>query len=284
MKELRQWRFALDQGEWGEKNGWYRADYPHEPWLPVEAYTCWEYYDPSMEDYRGCGWFWTEVRAEDPSRRQALVFDGIGGKARVYVNGTYVGGTDCRYLPFRVELGQAARENGTLSIAVRVDNRFEGRDHLPGADRVEWALYGGLTHHVYLEEEEPIRIAELELTAGADGRIRWQLVVENVQERTFRGTLRLEVEGLPSCSLEEPVECPGGATVSLERETIAEKPELWSPGHPCLYLAAAVLTEEDGRELSRIEKKTGFRTIEVRGTETAPGQGTDTMGPAPQKQ
>ena len=57
MQELRQWKFALDQGERGEGNGWYRREYSHEAWFPVEDYSCWENYDLSMGDYRGCGWF-----------------------------------------------------------------------------------------------------------------------------------------------------------------------------------------------------------------------------------
>ena len=267
MQELRDWKFALDQGERGEGNGWYRADYPHEAWLPVEAYSCWENYDPSMADYRGCGWFWTEVPVGDPSRRLALVFDRIGGRAKVFVNGKMVGGTECRYLPFRIELGRAAEETGRLSIAVLVDNRFRGVYHLPGANKVEWMLYGGLTHHVYLEEEDPVRIAKMQLTAGADGRIRWQVLVENADTRPFHGHIRLEVADLPECVLEEEVVCGGASSLCLERETTAKTPQLWSPEAPNLYTAAAVLIDEKGREYARQECRTGFRTVEVRGAE-----------------
>ncbi len=266
MQEIREWSFAIDQGEKGVQNGWYRPDHPHENWMKTEAYRCWETFDESMADYEGCGWFYTVVYRDDSAKtRPALYFDGIGGCAEVYVNGEKAGGTDNRYLPFRVDMSGFGRGDGAYHIAVYVDNRFRGPEHLPGGPKVEWQLYGGLTHRVYLAEEEPVRIAGMTLSAAADGLVRWEIEIRNDSDAAFCGKIGLRVEGLPECALEEEISCEAGTGRWLSLETRADAPLLWSPEHPNLYRAEVSLSDGTGSVLMTKERTTGFRTIGTEG-------------------
>ena len=144
--ELKTWKFTLDQTIYGEKAGWHKAEFDDSRWIEVESYTSWETYEHAMRDYEGNGWFRTRFSwKQEGTDRCILHFDGVGGVASVFVNGIFVGGTEDRYVPFDVDATAAVMDGENL-VAVRVDNRFRGPQHLPGCTTVEWVLYGGLTH------------------------------------------------------------------------------------------------------------------------------------------
>ena len=72
-----------------------------------------------------------------------LEFEGVGGRAWVWVNGEPAGYNGIRYLPF-VNISKYLNENCENTIVVKVDNRFQGDERLTGGKRIEWVLYGGL--------------------------------------------------------------------------------------------------------------------------------------------
>ena len=157
--ELINWKFTLDQTEYGLKAGWEKPGYDDSRWSDAQSYTCWENREDAMRDYEGHGWFraWVEVHT-GKDIRNVLKFDGMGGASRIFVNGQEAGGNEDRYLPFQVDITEFVTEGKNL-LAILVDNSFQGPEYLPGGQRVEWVLYGGLTHHVYLEEQPAAHIA-----------------------------------------------------------------------------------------------------------------------------
>lgn len=261
--ELRQWQFTLDQTKQGERFGFANADYDHSRWMTVEAYRSWETYDASLFDYEGAGWYYTTVPTPENGKRFVLHFDGVGGSARVFVNGKEVGGTYNRYLPFDVDATDAVTAGEEAAVAVLVDNAWQGMEHLTGGKTIEWVLYGGLTHHIYAEERENIRISRICIRAGCDGAIRAEIYTENKSDAAFAGQIALE---LPGETLTAQVSCEAGKTAVAVFETVSADIRPWSPEEPTLYTCKATLSAGE-TVLHTATERYGYRTIEVKGTE-----------------
>lgn len=263
--ELKHWKFMLDQSQCGLGCGWALPKYDDSCWTDVESYTCWETYDRALADYEGCGWFrtWVDIAKED-TKRYVLKFDGVGGMAQVYINGHLVHTNENRYLPFAVD-ATADLKNGKNLIAVLVDNSWQMTEHLPGGKRIEWVLYGGLTHHIYLEEQPNLHIAHVRCDAKADGQVKVIATIENrnrVIVPTVNGKVTVSVAG---CTDEQPLELASGQNTKLEFCLQAENVKTWSPDAPNLYDLTVQLVSED-TVCDTQTHRVGFRTVEVQGT------------------
>lgn len=268
--QLEQWKFTLDQTQYGLTAGWANPGYDDSSWATVQTCTAWETYEYALQDYEGHGWFRTRYPGNRrPGRRHILHFAGVGGAAQVYVNGRYVGATQSRYLPFELDITLFLREQGNNVIAVLVDNRYQGPEHLPGARTTEWVLYGGLTHRVWVEEKSAVFISDLRLDAEADGSFRAVVSCENRDVNTallgFEGELTLSVEGLQTLSFRQELSLGYKEKVQITFSGKGENVSLWSPDSPSLYRVKATLTGPD--VYYEWNDRTGFRTIEVRGTD-----------------
>lgn len=268
--ELQNWKFTLDQTQYGLSAGWATENYDDSNWAQVQTCTAWETYEYALQDYEGHGWFRTRYSGNNVrGYRHILHFEGVGGCAQVYVNGRYVGGTNNRYLPFDVDITTSLKEHGDSVIAVLVDNRFQGLEHLPGGRTTEWVLYGGLTHRVWVEEKAGTYISNLRLDADADGSFRAVVTCENKNVNTVRygfdGELTLEVEGLPELSFRQNVSIAYKESSTITFEGKAENFKTWSCEDPNLYNVKVTLA--GGKYYYEKNDRTGFRTIEVRGTD-----------------
>lgn len=268
--ELQNWKFTLDQTQYGLSAGWATADYDDSCWGQVQTCTAWETYEYAMQDFEGHGWFRTRYSGNKKDGiRHILHFEGVGGTAQVYVNGRFVGGTDNRYLPFDIDITLSLKEHGDSVIAVLVDNRYRGPEHLPGAKTTEWVLYGGLTHRVWVEEKSAVFVSHMRLDAEADGSFRAVVSCENkdvlTMQHGFDGELTLEVEGLPDLSFSQNVTVGFKETVAVTFEGKAENVKTWSCDSPNLYNVKVTLTGAN-HYYEKLDR-TGFRTIEVRGTD-----------------
>ncbi len=261
--ELKNWKFTLDQTLYGEGAGWAGSDYDDSCWSDVESYTCWETYESALEDYEASGWFRTRYVPQKKDSRQILRFNGVGGVAKVFINGNYVGGTENRYLPFTIDITDYVNWESENVIAVLVDNSFRGPEHLPGGPIVEWVLYGGLTHRVWVEERPQLMLEHVYAAASADGSLKTTVKVKNYREKAVAGTLEIAVAGL-SCGAAREVTVGAGETAEFVFETADPSARLWSPEDPNLYDFSATLTA-DG-ETDTYTCRIGFRTFTIEGT------------------
>lgn len=268
-KELSDWKFALDQNESGESFGWTARTFDDSGWKDVKNYTSWETYEDAMADYEGVAWFRTTFRVMDKCpqpRKFVLHFEGIGGTAEVYFNGRFMGSNENRYLPFDIDITRPIISYGDNVVAVRVDNSNRGRKHLTGADRVEWVLYGGLTHKIYLEEQPSYCIKNVRIDARADGTADVTLKIINRIESDYHGYAGFYIQELPQCKAEREIDCTGEKSITVKFHTKAEDVKLWSPETPNLYHLVAYMKDDDGDLRHQITERFGFRTICVEGT------------------
>ena len=261
--ELKNWKFTMDQTLYGEGAGWAAPDYDDRCRSDVESYTCWETYEYALNDYEASGWFRTRYTPREQGKRQILRFNGVGGVAKVFVNGNYAGGTGNRYLPFTIDITDYVNYGAENVIAVLVDKSFRGPEHLPGGPIVEWVLYGGLTHRVWVEERPCLMLEQVYAAAAADGSLKTTVKVKNYKDTEVTGMLEIGVSGL-DCGTACEVTVAAGECAEFVFETADASAKLWSPEEPNLYNFRAVLSA-DGDE-DEYTCRIGFRTLKVEGT------------------
>jgi beta-galactosidase len=125
---------------------------------------------------------------------------------------------------------------------------------------------GGIDRSVRVYALPKTHIREMHIDAGLDGKFRDGVL--KLRARVDGGdgqTLRLRISGTDGKAVEHSV--PGAAV----RDGVAEitsrvpSPLKWSAEKPNLYTLAIELLQ-GGRALERIERKIGFRKIEVKGS------------------
>ena len=84
------WKFALDRGDVGQKESWFRPGFDDRAWKPIQIGRTWE---SQGYEYDGFAWYRVEflVRKEWLKPRLAVHFGAVDGEAWVYWNGTLLG-------------------------------------------------------------------------------------------------------------------------------------------------------------------------------------------------
>jgi beta-galactosidase/beta-glucuronidase len=263
---LTEWQFQLDVNDLGESRGWYLPEYDRSQWMEVNVPGPWDFYEHSLRHYEGVGWYSAKIRVcNNTNTRHLLEFEGIGGRAWVWVNGEPAGYNGIRYLPFIVNISKYLNGNGENTIVVKVDNRFQGDEHLTGGKRIEWVLYGGLTHNVNLVEVPACRIEHVETKADASGKVYATITVYNESGHEFIGKINLTLDTAPKCEGQSEVRCAAGERIKISLNLKAQFFNLWSLDNPVLYKVTAILLT-DNAQIHKTVVRVGFRTIKCVGT------------------
>ena len=261
--ELPLWKFAIDKYDIGEEMGFHSEECDDGGFSEVPAGKAWDQYETALHHCETVGWYRVRVDVKkNPETRHYLDFDGVGGIFAVYVNGVKAAEELQRYLPATVDIEEFLREGENL-IAVKVDNRNRKSRHLTGGVIVEWVLYGGLIHKVYLTEKPVRRISHIFVNAKHTGDAAVEAEIRNDGGTELNGALRVEFAGETA---EKTVRCGAGESVKVKFDVKAKDITPWSPETPALYELKARLFDEEGAEIYTAEERTGFRTIECRGT------------------
>lgn len=142
--ELADWRLKLDPENQGEALKWSVVGHD-ETWKPVKTGTDWG-------DYKGVGWYDTEVPAAKSQGLYRLRFAGVGGTVTVYADGKVVGehrGGGSFTVPFSSE-----RLEGNILLVLKIKSE-EGPGGLlkgvsievPASPTGRKLLWAGLAHH-----------------------------------------------------------------------------------------------------------------------------------------
>ena len=262
------WRIRFDPDDVGGAQGWGAGSNTADT-HPIAVPGSWneQLAEAGFMDYQGAAWLQTDVFVPPffDGRRIRLRFDSADFAARVFVDGEFAGESGPAFLPFEIDSYRLVAGR-TVRIVARVDNRLtldgptpgvgmdqylaEGRlrDEYRPAVRFDFFPYGGLNR--------PVR-----LTATPIGGI------EAVHLRASSlGVLTARVEGPPGGRVRLSVgdadtEGPAGAEISLRVPDVRP----WSPADPALYDVIVERLDALGAVADRVELRTGFRDVEVRG-------------------
>src|SRR3954447_13612657 len=180
---------------------------------------------------------WYRTSFEVPTRgAYALDFESVNHRARVWVDGRYVGGHTGEFEPF--ELAFHLHRAGRHTLVVRTDYRDPLEQGRQGFHRT-WFNYGGINREVTLRPlyASDIVYPTISTALSASGAV----VSLSVHVRNRGPTRAILVDGTldhgdQSVAFEFPeVRISHGATRVIHARVRVPQPALWSPSHPALY-------------------------------------------------
>lgn len=217
-----------------------------------------------------------QIPASWNGRRIKLRCNGVYSLAEIMINGTPAGDHLGGFTPFETDITDHLNFGTTNTIAIKVKNETLADSVASGSAYAVHPL-GGITRSISLMALPPVNIAMLHTSTFftdstyTDARLRAEVTVANetsrwVDKLSLRFTLRDSV-GNP-IELTNPIINIGGVARDDERtlETVFDikAPHKWDPEHPYLYTLTCEL-DMDGRPLTSVSRRTGFRQIEIDG-------------------
>jgi beta-glucuronidase len=246
------WDFRTDPQGVGESQGYFRSFPPAETrmWIP----GTWNSYARYWH-YEGQAWLRRQFETGEPGQLR-IRFGGVFYRARVWLDGQFLGENEGGYLPFAV----VARDlpAGVHNLVVLADNRLSD-ESLPKAG-VDWFPYGGIYRAVYAELVPPTFIDDFHVIPTNISRNRALLevtaFVRNLDGQPRQTSLNFEVNGKLLHS--QPV-AVNGDEVTVSFQVPLENPKLWFPASPFLYLARLRLAAAGDDQFTRF----GIRSFEA---------------------
>jgi beta-glucuronidase len=266
------WLFRTDPTQIGATAGW-QVKIPADT-ESVNLPHTWNI--GKHDDYLGKAWYFRKF--EMPVRAANLLvklhFGATFYSARIWVNGTEVGGHEGGYTAYSFDITPYLRD--TNYLAVEVDNRI-GQTTIPGfAMRgsnanlwYDWWDYGGIVRDVSLILAGPLGVDRQQIrcrihgkTATVEDRVFLESQVKTSQRILLRATA-FGPDNQPAASASQPLLLDPhtrDAAISLE----IPAPKLWSIDHPNIYRMVVQIADDAGDILDEHNDTFGIRTVEIR--------------------
>lgn len=271
------WGFATDPEDRGLQGGWQNDDTPYDRTITVP-------YPPESElsgiGERSCPdvvWYRREVRVErapQEGERLTLHFGAVDYRARIWMNGVYLGGHEGGHTPFSFDVTEALTHGDDQVLVVRAEDRMDDGAQPRGKQAWKTDPHGvwyhrttGIWQPVWLETVPELHLTRLDWTPevpaatvtldaalsalpSPDTRLRVSLFHggELLAEQTVR-PLRDHVS--------TTLELPAGQH-QLEKGRL-----LWSPESPTL-LEARVELLQGTQPIDLVGSYTGLRSVSIK--------------------
>lgn len=199
-----------------------------------------------------------------------LRFDGVSSECRVYLNGAEIGYHMGGMTAFEIDITRHLKAgNNELALSVRSESLA---DMLGSLTQYAAHQLGGITRKVTLFALPETHISDLRIETDLDNRyenavLKVFTAITNTTDQAQNGiTLRLAVAGIPGIIEKSiPPLRPGETWKGTLSDTVI-RPELWNNERPNLYTLKVELSQ-NAAITETIEKRFGFREIEIRGNE-----------------
>jgi len=225
----------------------------------VATPCCWESH-PDFGSYRGEGSYSTTFLAGGNLR---LEFKGVSHTARVYLDGQQIARHYNAYTPFSTIVRDVAP--GEHRLTVVADNRFSDDSalHVPN----DYMSYGGVSRPVVLEQLGKVYIKYMHITPftrEGSWHLGFEIVAENISDGAITADVHVEAAGLKH--IWQDVSLAAGEDIALHAELDCSgiETECWSPEHPVLQMAEALIYV-NGYPVDDLIDRFGFREITVEG-------------------
>lgn len=223
----------------------------------VATPCCWESH-PDFTDYQGEGIYSTTFVADGNVR---LEMKGVSHTATVYVDEKEAATHYNAYTAFDLILPKLSA--GTHTLKIKADNRFSEKSalHIPN----DYMTYGGINRPVVLETVPDIYLTLLHVTpftkngswhAGID------VTLKNIADIPQTVSVSASLAGQDI--LWENQVIPPAAEFTCSKTLEFPDVTAWTPEHPVLYSATAVIYQQ-GTAIDDLIDRFGFREITVKG-------------------
>ena len=205
--------------------------------------------------YTGVCWYQKRFRAEDTNA--LLEFEGVSGRAEVYLDGrklaAHKGGFTAFYAP-------CVLDAGTHLLVVSVDNGYYD-DSIPHA-KADWYNYGGIIRNVTLHCVPDAYILRSNYEYELDetltkASVKAQAAVIAQCDKSVQAVITLDGNVVSEFTLE----LKQGENLITSPEFVINDIEVWQPGAPKLYKICLTVGKDD------LIDRIGFRKIEIRNRE-----------------
>lgn len=257
------WELRPDPEGRGVAERWFEPGAPGE-WRKAAVPAAWETVLGTKFD--GVAWYRRSFQAPllEQGQRAVLRFHGAATEARVWVEGSEVGGHLGAWTPFHIDVTQLLRPGRPAHLAVRLDEKVG--HNTQGFLPIIAPHFGGLWQGVELLVTGPAWLDECRIGVDATGipmdgkpaRLLVEVPVEGAAPEGSRLHFRLLDRGRP---------LPGMRSIAvgdkLPRIEWTGPAEAWSPGSPRLYDLELSLIDGKGRMIDRVSLRAGFRRVEA---------------------
>ena len=206
--------------------------------------------DARFRDHTGEAWYQREfeISAEwaRPGRVLMLGFGAVDYSAEVWLNGIKVGEHEGGYLPFELDITDAARP-GRNTLTVRVDDPLEIFVEIPHGKQSWYGMVSGVWQSVWVESRAASHMRRIRILTDGE-----QVHVEVFGNGNLTDGLTAEIFDSNGVSVDRM------EVDNLRFSLRVEHPRFWSPDEPNLY-TLKVSTRDD-----EVTETFGFRTIETR--------------------
>jgi beta-galactosidase len=211
----------------------------------------------------GIGWYRKTFTAPASWKGKcvSLEFDGVSGDTTVYLNGQKLGIHPYASTSFRFDITSQLNFAAKNVLAVRVDNSLQQNSR--------WYSGAGIYRHVRVVITEPIHVAPWGVfvstpnASASSAKVVVKTQVQNDTSETSAVTVKtvlVSPTGTKSSEPDEKVELQPGQSTEVDQETTIERPALWSPKTPRMYLAITRIVK-NGKLLDEVETPFGARSI-----------------------
>jgi len=266
------WSFRIDPENKGEKERWceHRS---FSGWDRLYVPACWNEQSSEYTWYMGVAWYEREFYIpEDWKGRIVFVaFEGVNYKAKVWVNGVFLGEHEGGFTPFVFRVERHLNFGGENRIVVMVDNTLTKKTIPPGEGMnmtyFDFFHYGGIHREAYLLSVSKLHIKDVTVRTdidGKDGIVHVDVEVINEKEIECSCKLILQILDEKEVVAEEALALkivPFSEKIGKSRMVIKDA-KFWSPDSPHLYIFRVSLTCDEGVEDVR-DIRFGVRTIKV---------------------
>lgn len=198
-------------------------------------------------------------------------FDGVASESKIWINGKLIGGHLGGLTPFEFDITEhvVAGERATVSLAVRSESLA---DMLGSLTQYAAHQLGGITRKVTLLAVPKLHVSDLRIATDLDdnyidAELNSEIAVVNSGKTSIKGaTARVSL--IKTGDIIE-VAIPELASGEVWRDSVSlniQNPDKWTSETPTLYDMAVDIVK-DGTVLEHIEKRVGFREVEISGSE-----------------
>jgi len=236
-------------------------------WTTIGVPSCWELQGFGKYDY---GFAKDSIRGKESGiyKKQFnvpaswkgklinIVFEGVMTDAEVKINGRLAGAKhQGAFYAFKYDISKLLNYGKQNVLEVKVDKHSSNKSVNAAEREADYWIFGGIFRPVWLEILPQTYIDDISIDAKADGSFRTKANIHGKQN--ILGIKIFNKQG------QLVAEKESAADNSQEYSLTVKEPALWSSEFPNLYRAVYTVSS-GGKILHRVEKKFGFRTVEVR--------------------
>jgi beta-glucuronidase len=267
------WKFHLDPAKAGEAQSWFKQ----APGETEEVQLPHTWNRLAHLDHFGSAWYFKEFTVDRAllGSHLEIHFGAAASKARVWLNGRFLGEHEGGYTEFYLEISGFAKESNFLAVEL---NNEQNLDTIPGIPVKngpsslfpDWWPNGGLVRGVWLTGNQDLLVRWQHVDSLPHGKIAEvtdRVLLQNFSKQTksFQAfvTVSSAENSLVLASAQKTVRlAPGQSREEFSLQIPAVN--LWEIDNPALYRITITLSGPQGQLLDSASDRFGVRTFEIR--------------------